>query len=147
MFSKTEEEHLIRLQAVLERFQEHGLKLKPSKCQFFRTEITYLGHKVSKDGMSPSQDNLRGIAEMAPTTTYMGVREFTGATGFYCRFIKGYSKIAKPLNDLLSGEMSHMKKKPVVLTPEAISAFEELKMKCPQAPVLQFADFNWPFLL
>ena len=147
VFSQTEEEHLIRLRAVLERFQEHGLKLKPSKCQFFRTEITYLGHRVSKDGMSPSQDNLRGIAEMAPPTTYTGVREFTGATGFYRRFIKGYSKIAKPLNDLLSGETSHLKKKPVVLTPEALSAFEQLKMKCLQAPVLQFADFNRPFLL
>ena len=58
VFSKTEEEHLIWLRAVLEQFQKHGLKLKPSKCQFFRTEITYLGHRVSKDGMSPSQDNL-----------------------------------------------------------------------------------------
>ena len=86
VFSKTEEEHLIRLRAVLERFQEHGLKLKPSKCQFFRTEITYQGHRVSKDGMSPSQDNLRGIAEMAPPTTFTGVREFTGATGILSSF-------------------------------------------------------------
>ena len=53
IFSKTEEEHLIRLRAVLERFRENGLKLKPSKCQFFRTEITYLGHQVSKDGNEP----------------------------------------------------------------------------------------------
>ena len=119
IFSKTEEEHLIRLRAVLERFRENGLKLKPSKCQFFHTEITYLGHQVSKDGMSPSQDNLRGIAEMAPPTTYTGIREFTGATGYYRRFIKGYSKICKPLNDLLSGESSHFKNKPVVLTLEA----------------------------
>ena len=147
IFSKTEEEHLIRLRAVLERFQENGLKLKPSKCQFFRTEITYLGHQVSKDGMSPSQDNLRGIAEMAPPTTYTGIREFTGATGYYRRFIKGYSKICKPLNDLLSGENSHLKNKPVVLTPEAEVAFAELKARCLRAPVLQFADFNKPFLL
>ena len=147
IFSKTEEEHLIRLWAVSERFLEHGLKLKPSKCQFFHTEITYLGHKVSQDGMSPSQDNLRGIAEMAPPTTYTGIREFTGAKGYYRRFIKGYSKICKPLNDLLSAENSHLKSKPVVLTPEAKSAFEELKMKCLQVPVLQFTDFNKPFLL
>ena len=89
IFSKTKEEHLIRLRAVLERFQENGLKLKPSKCQFFRTEITYLGHQVSKDGMSPSQDNLRGIAEMAPPTTYTGIREFTGATGILSTFHQG----------------------------------------------------------
>ena len=66
VFSKTEEDHLTRLRAVLERFQQHGLKLKPSKCQFFRTEITYLGHRVSRDGMTPGLENLKGIAEMAP---------------------------------------------------------------------------------
>ena len=47
VYSKTEEEHLVHLRAVLERFMEHGLKLKPSKCNFFHTEISYLGHKVS----------------------------------------------------------------------------------------------------
>ena len=84
---------------------------------------------------------------MAPPTTYTGIREFTGATGYYRRFIKGYSKICKPLNDLLSGENSHLKNKPVVLTPEAEAAFAELKARCLRAPVLQFADFNKPFLL
>ena len=66
IFSSTPEEHLIHLRAMLERFLEHGLKLKPSKCHFFRTEIDYLGHKVSADGMTPGTDNVRGIAEMAP---------------------------------------------------------------------------------
>ena len=51
VFSRMPEEHLVRLQAVLERFLKHGLKLKPSKCHFFQMEIDYLGHKVSKDGM------------------------------------------------------------------------------------------------
>ena len=55
IYSKTEEEHLIHLQAVLERFMEHGLKLKPSKCNFFCTEISYLGHKVSATGMEPGE--------------------------------------------------------------------------------------------
>ena len=103
------EEHLVRLGAVLERFLEHGLKLKPSKCHFFRTEIDYLGHKVSADGMTPGTDNVRGIAEMAPPTTVTEVRRFLGATGFYRRFIKGYAKIAKPLSDLLAGDNSKLK--------------------------------------
>ena len=51
VYSKTEEEHLVRLRAMLERFMEHGLKLKPSKCNFFCTEMSYLGHKVSTAGM------------------------------------------------------------------------------------------------
>ena len=54
---------------------EHGLKLKPSKCNFFRTEISYLGHKVSAAGMEPGTDGLKGIAEIAPPATlYLGVK-------------------------------------------------------------------------
>ena len=68
-------------------------------------------------------------------------------TGFFRRFIKGYAKIAKPLNDMLSGEASKLKSEPVELTLEALQAFEELKMKCMTAPVLGFADFNKEFRL
>ena len=57
------------------------------------------------------------------------------------QFIKGYSKIAKPLNDLLEGEASKLKSEELELTPEALKAFEELKMKCMTVPVLVFADF------
>ena len=67
--------------------------------------------------------------------------------GFFRRFIKGYSKIAKPLNDLLEGEASKLKSEELELTPEALKAFEELKMKCMTAPVLVFADFKKPFRL
>ena len=85
---------------------EHGLKLKPSKCNFFRTEISYLGHKVSVAGMEPGTDGLKGIAEIVPPATYTQVRKFLGMTGYFQRFIKGYARIAKPLNDLLQGENS-----------------------------------------
>ena len=68
-------------------------------------------------------------------------------TGFFRRFIKGYSKIAKPLNDLLEGEASKLKSEELELTPEALKAFEELKMRCMTAPVLVFADFKKPFCL
>ena len=66
VYSKTEEEHLVRLRAVLERFMEHSLKLKPSKCNFFHTKISYLGHKVSATGMEPSTEGLKGIAKIVP---------------------------------------------------------------------------------
>ena len=147
IYSKTEEEHLVRLRAVLEPFMENGLKLKPSKCNFFHTEINYLGHKVSATGMEPGTKGLKGIAEIAPPTTYTQVRKFLGAMGYFCRFIKGYGKIAKPLNDLLQGENSKLKSHPVRLPPDALAAFQELKMKCLTAPVLAFADFKKPFLL
>ena len=147
VYSKTEEEHLVCLRAVLERFMEHGLKLKPSKCNFFRTEISYLGHKVSAAGMEPGTDGLKGIAEIMPPATYTQVRKFLGMTGYFRCFIKGYVRIAKPLNDLLQGENSKLKSHPVGLPPDALVAFQELKMKCLTAPVLAFADFKKPFLL
>ena len=68
-------------------------------------------------------------------------------TGFFRHFIKGYARIAKPLNDILEGEASKLKSKAVTLPPEALEAFEQLKMCCMTAPVLTFADFTKEFWL
>ena len=73
VYSKTKEEHLVHLRAMLEQFMEHGLKLKPSKCNFFHTEISYLGHKVSAARMEPGTDGLKGIVEIAPPASYTQV--------------------------------------------------------------------------
>ena len=132
---------------MFERFQESGLKLKPSKCNFFRTEINYLGHTVSAKGMEPGIDGIKAIAEMAPPRTYTGIWQFLGATGYFRRFIKGYANIAKLLNDLLSGVNSKLKSCFVKLPSAAVVAFQELKLKCITAPVLAFTDFQKPFLL
>ena len=147
VYSKTEEEHLVRLCAVLERFMEHSLKLKPSKCNFFCTEISYLRHKVSAAGMEPGTEGLKGIAKIAPPTMYTQVRKFLGTMGYFRHFIKGYARIAKPLNDLLQGENSKLKSQSLGLPPDALAAFQELKIKCLTAPVLAFVDFKKPFLL
>ena len=64
VFADTEAEHLKRLCAIFEQFHEHGLKLKLTKCDFFKSKITYLGHQVSAEGMKPGIGNLKGIAEM-----------------------------------------------------------------------------------
>ena len=147
VYSKTEEEHLVHLRAILERFMEHGLKLKLSKCNFFRTEISYLGHKVSAAGMEPGTEGLKGIAEIVPPATYTQVHKFLGATGYFRCFIKGYARIAKPLNDLLQGKNSKLKSQLLGLPPDTLATFKELKMKCLTVPVLAFADFKKPFLL
>ena len=118
VFSWMEEEHLHWLWVVFGQFLEHRLKLKPSKCHFLQDEITFLGHEIPKDGMKLGTENLRAIAEMALLTTYTGVREFTGMTGFFRCFIKGYAKIAKLLNNLLSGDASKLKSEKVELTPK-----------------------------
>ena len=109
---------------------EHGLKLKLFKCNFFHTEISYLGHKVSTAGMEPGTEGLKGIAEIVPPATYTQVRKFLGATGYFRCFIRGYTRIAKPLNDLLQGENSKLKSQSLGLPLDALATFQELKMKC-----------------
>ena len=84
---------------------------------------------------------------MAPLTTVTEVRCFLGATGFYRCFIKGYANITKPLSDLLSGDNSKLKGERVDLSPKALAAYKDLKMRCMTAPVLAFADFEKPFML
>ena len=147
VYSKTEEDHLRWLQAIFERFHEHGLKLKPSKCSFLRKQITFLEHEVSADGMMPGNLNLKGIAEMAPPANYTEVWCFLGMTGFFRRFIKNYAHIAKPLNNILEGEASKLKSEAVTLPLDALDAFKKLKMCCMMAPILPFADFEKEFQL
>ena len=107
----------------------------------------FLGHEISADRMKPGMANLKAIVEMAPPKTYTEIWRFTGMTGFFRRFIKGYSKIAKPLNDLLEGDASKLKNEELELMPEALQAFKDLKMRCMTAPVLVFADFKKLFRL
>ena len=147
VFSRTKEEHLHHLRVVFSQFLEHGLKLKPSKCHFLQDEITFLGHEISADGMKPGRANLKAIAEMAPPKMYTEIWRFTGMTEFFQRFIKGYSRVDKPLNNLLEGEASKLKNEELQLMPEALKAFEELKMRCMMAPMMVFADFEKPFHL
>ena len=147
VFSETPEEHLHRMRVVFDCLREHGLKLKPSKCNVFKSEINYLAHHVSKEGVRPSKKNLESIAQCPPPDTYTKVKSFVDLVGHYRCFIKGFAKIAAPLYDLTSGENKDKKSEHVNLSPEAREAFEHLKAACLQAPILAFPDFNKPFLL
>ena len=147
VFSETPEEHLLRMHVVFDCLREHGLKLKPSKCDVFKLEINHLAHHVSKEGVRPSKKNLKSIAQCPPPDTYTKVKSFVGLVGHYRCFIKGFAKIVVPLYDLTSGENKDKKLEHVDLSPEAREAFERLKATCLQAPILAFLDFNKPFLL
>ena len=147
IFSQTEEEHLERMHVVFDCLCEHGLKLKPSKCNVFKAEINYLAHHVSKKGVLPSKKNLEAIAECLPPDTYTKVKSFVGLVGHYRHFIKGFANIATPLYDLTSGESKDKKSEHLDLPPEAHKAFDRLKAACLQAPILSFPDFSKPFLL
>ena len=145
--SETPEEHLQRMQVIFNHLQEHGLKLKPSKCKVFKPEINYLAHHVSQKGVLPSKKNLESIAQCLPLDTYTKVKSFVGLVGHYWCFIKGFAKIAAPLYDLTSGDNKDKKSEQLDLSPEALEAFDHLKAACLQAPILAFPDFDKPFLL
>ena len=147
VYSRMQEDHLTHLQAVLDHFAYHGLKLKPSKCHFFKENITYLGHEIPAKGMLPGQEGIKKITNMGPPTTVTGIRKFVGAVGYFRHFIKNFSRIARPLDDLTSCENSKLKNHPVTLMPTALVAFETLKKKCMTVPVLAFADLEKPFVL
>ena len=119
IFSHTEKEHLKWMRVVFDQFHEHGLKLKPSKCEVFKTEINYLAHHVSKRGVLPSKKNLEAIAQCLPPDTYTKVKSFVGLVGHYRHFIRGFANIAAPLYDLTSGENKDKKSEHLDLPPEA----------------------------
>ena len=135
------------MRVIFDRFREHGLKLKPSKCEVFKTEINYLAHHVSKEGVLPSKKNLEAIAQCPPSDTYTKVKSFVGLVGHYRHFVKGFANIAAPLYDLTSGENKDKKSEHLDLPPKAREAFGRLKAACLQAPILAFPDFNKTFLL
>ena len=144
VFGCMEEEHLERLHLVFERFCEFNLKLKPSKCSYFQSEIVYLAHHVSQRGILPSWENVQAMQEFLTPETYMQVRAFCGLAGHYRRFIKGFANIACPLYNVLGKEV---KMGPMDLPPEARKAVAVLKGKVQSTPVLVFPDFKKPFVL
>ena len=83
VFSKTPEEHVIRLRVVFEKLKQQGLKLKPSKCDFFRQELTYLGHVVSKEGIQTDPKKVEAICKWPIPTNMTEVRSFLGFTNYY----------------------------------------------------------------
>ena len=91
VYSEMPEDHLTRLQAIFDRFAHHGLKLKLSKCHFFKEEISYLGHEISAKGMLPGQKGIEEITRMGPPMTYTGIRKCIGAVGYFCHFIKNFA--------------------------------------------------------
>ena len=144
VFGHMEEKHLECLHVVFERFREFNLKLKPSKCSIFQSEIIYLAHHVSQRGILPSQENVWAVQKFLMPETYTQVHAFCGLVGHYRRFIKGFANIARPLYDMLGKEM---KMGPVDLPPKAREAVNILKGKVQSAPILVFPDFDKPFLL
>ena len=154
VYSATFEEHLTRLKAVLDRLREYNLKLQPTKCHLFRRSINYLGHVISAKGISTDPDKIDALRSWPTPSDVTQLRSFLGFAGYYRRFVKDYSKIAKPLNALLGTPAKKKARRrrtkstvPWCWSPECQTAFNTIKQKLMEPPVLAYADFSQPFIL
>ena len=151
IFSQDAASHIERLEAVFEKLAKAGLKLKPSKCEFFKKRIKYLGHIVSEEGVSTDPQKVEAVLNWPVPRTVYDVRAFLGFVGYYRRFIKGFSKAALPLRKLLIGLESQGKKSakqtPVDWGEEEQIAFDTLKSLCCKAPILAYPNYKLPFIL
>ncbi|GJS07134.1 reverse transcriptase domain-containing protein [Tanacetum coccineum] len=130
---------LSHLDKMLQRCEDTNLVLNWEKCHFMVKEGIVLGHKISKSGIEVDKSKVDVIAKLPHPTTVKGIRSFLGHAGFYRRFIQDFSKIARPMTHLLEKET------PFIFSKECIEAFETLKMKLTQAPILVAPDWDLPF--
>ena len=100
VFSKSAEEHVLRLENVLRRFDEANLKLHPGKCVFAQPKVLYLGFVLSENGVSASTDKVKAVWEYPTPTNVREVRAFLGLASFYRRLVPNFAQIAKPLTTL-----------------------------------------------
>ena len=124
---------------VLQRLQNNDLFLKPTKCEFYKTKVEYLGMIIEEGKISMDPGKLKGIQDWPILTTVKQTRGFLGFGNFYRRFIQGFSNLAKPLNDLLK------KDKKFEWTNDCQKAFNELKKRFTEEPVLMMPDQTKPF--
>ena len=141
IFSRMPEEHL------LTKIGEAGLKLKPSKCEFFKRRIAYLGHIVLDKGIETDPKKIEAIIDWPVPKTVHDVHIFLGFTNYYWKFIYKYAQKAKPLNKLISCENAKKKHSKVDWTDECQTAFNLLKETCTNTPVLAYANYKKPFRL
>ncbi|GJT18088.1 reverse transcriptase domain-containing protein [Tanacetum coccineum] len=132
---------LSHLDKMLKRCEDTNLCLNWEKSHFMVKEGIVLGHKISKNGIEVDKAKVDVIAKLPHPTTVKGIRSFLGHAGFYRRFIQDFSKIARPMTRLLE------KDTPFFFSKECIEAFQTLKKKLTEAPILVAPDWDLPFEL
>ena len=140
-YSATFEQHLEHVREVLSRFRKANLKLHPKKCAFAVKKVTFLGHVLTPEGMSPNPQKLEAITSYPVPKKLKQVRGFLGLVGFYRKYIMNFAQMARPLYDLTKKDV------PFVWSSECQEAFDALKTALTSDSVLAFPDFNETFIL
>ena len=139
VYGSSFEHCLNNLETVLQRCKDKQLALNWEKCHFMVTEGIVLGHKISATGLEVDQSKVSIIKTLAPPTIVKGIRSFLGHAGFYRRFIKDFSKIARPLCRLLEKDTTFS------FDDSCKAAFEEIKIRLVQAPIIAAPEWDQGF--
>jgi hypothetical protein len=139
VYSKKLNEHRAHLQKVLDALRKHQLYAKASKCALFQTQVDFLGHVVSGNGIEPDPKKIEAVTSWPKPKTVTELRSFLGLANFYRRFVQGFSKITAPLNDLLKKDTSL-----AAWTQVHQDAFEMIKTALTSAPALVMYDSKAP---
>jgi hypothetical protein len=140
IFSKSLEEQMNHLRLVFQVLLQNKLFIKFSRCVFAQQQISYLGHKISKDGVSTDHTKTKAVLKWTVPQSFTELRCFLGLTRYYRKFVKNYGIIARPLTNLLHH-------KSFVWSDAAQSAFDQLKQAMTSTPVLAFPDFSKEFVV
>eukprot|EP00253_Pinus_taeda_P028625 PITA_28625 len=141
VYSENEEEHVKHLTTVLRLLREHRVYAKLKKCSFFQTEVHYLGHVFSKEGIAVDLEEIREIMEWVAPKSVDEVRSLMGLAIYYRRFIKNLSQITYPITPL------QRKGKKIEWIEECETNFKQLKKLLTHALVLQIVDTDKEFVL
>jgi hypothetical protein len=141
VYSKTEEEHEEHLRIVLQMLRKHKLYANFDKCDFYQKEIQYLGHVISAEGIVVDPEKTKAIMEWPVPKDVADIWSFMGITGYYRRFIEGFSKIAYPITSLQKkGTRFNWSEK-------CQDNFNKLKELLTMTPILKVADPDKDFTL
>jgi hypothetical protein len=139
IYSKTEEDHTDHLRVVLQQLRDHRLYAKFSKCEFWLDSVKFLGHTISSESISVDPTKVQEVMYWKPATSVYQIRSFLGLAGYYQRFIPDFSKIAKPMTELLKKEIRFY------WNDKCEEAFHTLRKLLTTAPVLAQPDNSKPF--
>ena len=114
VFLKMPKDHLVWLRAVFKKLKDARLKLKPSKCEFYKKSLTYIGHSISEGGIETNDSKIKVIWEWPTPKTVTEVRSFLRFTNYYHHFFYKYTQVTWPLYRVISGENAAKKNKAIM---------------------------------
>jgi hypothetical protein len=139
VYSRNEEEHEGHLHLLLQKLRDHKLYTKLSKCEFYLKQVSFLGHVISKGGISLYPSKVQDVLSWKAPRSVSDIQSFLRLAGYYQRFIEGFLNISKPMTELLE------KDKQFEWTPTYEASFQELKKRLMTVLVLVMPDMEKPF--